>query len=53
MAIKTQFEVDVPTMGTNSNDGTVINASNYHLNRDKVRREIVPSLRDDYAGFKC
>lgn len=41
--------MNVPIIDTSSNEETIIETSNYHLTYDKVRREIVPSQRDDYA----
>lgn len=33
-------------------DGTITNTYDHHLTHDKVRREIVPSQRNNYASFK-
>lgn len=41
MEEKTQFDVEVSTIDTSSSEGTIIEASDYHLTRDKARMEIV------------
>lgn len=46
---KTQFKVEVPIMKTNSSERTITKVSDYHLTHDKVKREIVPSQRNNYA----
>lgn len=38
-------DVKVPTMKTSSKEGAVRVASHYHLNYDKVRKEIIPSKK--------
>ena len=48
---KTQFEVEFPTMGASSSEGTVTEIFDYHLTHDKVRRVIVTSQRDDYTSL--
>lgn len=53
MIEKTQFEVKVPTMDTNSSETTIIEATHYNSTRDKIKRKIVPSQRDDYADLGC
>ena len=49
---KTQFKVEFPTMDASSSQGTVTEISDYYLTRDKVRRVIVASQRDDYDSLR-
>lgn len=44
MEEKIRLEVEVPIMGTNSQERTITKASDYHLFRDMVRREIMKAL---------
>lgn len=53
MAEKTQFEVEFPTIDTSSSEIMITNASHYRLNRDKVKRKIVTSERDNYDSLEC
>lgn len=52
-AKKTQFEADVLTIDTSRSEGTITKASDYHLTRDKLRHDIVPSQREGYNGLGC
>lgn len=52
MEENTQFEMEVPTMYTNSSEGTITRVSNYPLTRDKVNMKIIPSQRDDEEGSR-
>lgn len=49
MLENTQFKVEVPTMDASSSEGTIIEASDYHLTYDKVKRNIAPSQRNIHA----
>lgn len=40
-------------MDISSSEGTIIEASDYHLTHDKVRSEIVASQRYDYVDHEC
>lgn len=48
-----QFKVKVLTMDTISSGRTVTEAYDYHLTRDKVRREIILSQTNNYSDFGC
>lgn len=52
MVEMTLFEVKVPNLDTSSIKGTITEASEYHLTRDKVRRDIVPSQRENYVDLR-
>lgn len=43
MAWKTEFEVEVPIIDTNSSERMIIEDSDYHLTLDKARSEILRS----------
>lgn len=51
MVEKTLFKIEFSTMNTNSSEGTFIETSDYHLNRDKVMKDIVVSQRKKYASL--
>lgn len=53
MANKTQFQVEVHVMDTNSSVGTIIKACNYYFTCNKVMWVIVPSQRYDYVSIGC
>lgn len=38
-------------MDTSINEVTITRTSNYHLTRDKIKREIIPSQRGGYANL--
>lgn len=43
MTLKTQFEVECPTMDTRISERTITETYDYHLTRYKVIKEILPS----------
>lgn len=45
ITIEEKTDVKVPTMETSSKEGTVKVASHYHLNYDKIRKEIISSKK--------
>lgn len=40
-------------MGNSSIEGMITYVYDYHLTRGKLRREMVPSQRDDYVHLGC
>lgn len=53
MVEKTQFKMEFPTMDTRTSERTITDISDYYLTRDKLKREIVSSQMDGYAGLEC
>lgn len=43
----------IPTIGTSNSEKIIIEASDFHLNRDKVRKKIVSSQSNGHVGLRC
>lgn len=53
MTGKTQSEIKVPTMRTNSAEGTIACVCDYYLTNNKIRRKNISSQRNIYVDIVC